>query len=318
MKNILVTNFSVKLFSLILAIGIWLHVATEKKHVTQIKVPIVLMTIPANLLTSNTYPVTAEVQIEATGKELLTIYFDEKRLEVDCRQAKLGNQIIKIETNQLKLASGIVPKVLAIHYPKQLVLEFDVLYSKKIPVSSSIQVDPAENHIWLKPILFEPPLVEAIGPRRIVSQIESVYSESLVLQDLQEDDLFNVKLDSRNYINTRFSPSIVRAKVDIQKRTSREIQDIFVVLINIPENSSAHLDTNRVTLLVSGGVEIVNNLKKEDINVYVDYQNFTTKGKEEVPPKIVVFKEVEWTIISPKVFRLIEGEDSLKHAGPWN
>ncbi|GAF86689.1 unnamed protein product [marine sediment metagenome] len=222
---------------------------------------------------------------------------------VDIFRARTGKRIVVINNADIFL-DGAEVRVVSIEEPQSIEINFDRLRTKRVSVKNRARFITEKGYVRVgKPVL-KPTRVVVKGPSRNIARIESVFTESAVIEGLENDTVAVVRIARPSGYKVSCSPQVVSIAVNVQKIVQRELKDIPVHLINVSRNVKALLDTAEVTLTIVGGEKVVANFTPNDLNVFVDYRKFMVDTVNEVSPTIVKFKEVKCVSISPRLFRL--------------
>ncbi len=153
--------------------------------------------------------------------------------------------------------------------------------SKEIPV----RIIPVGNLAFGKSIKSISPSVTTItvyGEQAAVDEIQQLDVE-IDVNGLEKDKVYNVTLKKPKGI-TELSSKSMSVNVSIANASTKEFKDISISTRNLADGLVAQAssdDDRKVTVVVSGSDDILENIKESDITAYVDLKNYGV-GTHEV------------------------------------
>lgn len=310
--NKITENMGLKVISLALAIVLWLYVTAQQLEVQTFKVPIELVNIPDGLvLTGKTFE-DADVSIKGARIDLLKLrLFGKLKAVVDCSDAKVGRVNMHLSPAALTLPEDFDIRNVSIDNPRIIVLEFEKLVTKSVPVKIAYRGQvPKDIIIRGKPIIV-PEKVEIRGPKRVVSSISVVSTEEIDLRGRKKKFSEEVPV-KKNRGDMEIKPQKVWVEIELSHRAVRTLANIPPTLLQDEESISVDYSPKTVSLTIEGPEEIVNNVAKDNVSIIIDA---TTKkeGTYRVEPQVIVPKGIEkyWLDIESfeiKVYRKSTGK----------
>lgn len=180
---------------------------------------------------------------------------------------KLGREIKDIKIN---------PTIAEVTVPIQKVKEVDI----NIKTTGELPKD-----LVLKSVNLLKNKVSIIGDQKALDTITSIDTEPIDLSKLKDERTnISAKLILPNNVKLVDNNNVVEGEVIL----NRVIQKNFTININpvnIQEGLNAKLDNTKVSIVVSGGRDIINTLEVKDIGAYV---NLETLGKGEYTLPITI------------------------------
>ncbi len=118
----------------------------------------------------------------------------------------------------------------------------------------------------------------------VLSGIESIEVQ-IDVNGLNDDKTFQTSIEKPLGVRS-MSEKNITVKVQMEKETSKEFQDVSIELRNLGDGLKAYGKTSTsVTVVVKGTSTLLNSLTTEDIKAYVDLTDLTA-GEWEVPVKV--------------------------------
>jgi YbbR domain-containing protein len=193
--------------------------------------------------------------------------------------------------------------------PDMISIELDKKIEKKFPISAeSIKVQIPEHYVQVGKIRFEPDSVTVSGPESKIIKMQSIPTELKEYKNKKKqfsDNIYVNKIDENVFI---YDVSKVKLFVDIQIIGEKVLEDVNIKVINVPVGYSVKVEPATVNLKIKGGINYVNEIKKEDISVEISwnkewekYRAYTEKLIIRHPNDVISYEEM------PKTFTVIVG-----------
>ncbi len=299
-------NLWTKVGALVLALLVWLHVATDKTYEVNYQVPLIVEHLPPNLTLVQPPPPKAKIKIRAKGKNLIGLYFQKLKVSLDLEGAKPGKLDYKLSPQDVKVSTGALTHRVEILSPHILKLRVDKYVSKKVDVISQVEAKPAPGFLQIGKITLTPTEVMISGPSREVRRITSVKTEKLDLLEVKTPISQVVKLIPP-LPHLEILPPSVSVFVDIQREVTRQIRGVPLQLTHFP--SGKGLEPDKVDLTVIGGEKLIEVLQPEDIKATVDYRQIWIKGRENLTAKIDLPANIKLIRVIPEKFKVVSGDE---------
>jgi YbbR domain-containing protein len=214
LRRHLVHNLGLKLTALLLALGMWLAVASSPSAEMALNIPIIFRNMPQNLeISSETIP---SVQVRIRGPERIV-----RRLEPAALHAEIDLMDIKAGEHTFDLTKAIsVPDKLEVSevVPSEFPIAFDARAVRRIPVHPRV-VGRFATGYSIRQIQSDPDLVEIVGPKKDIDRVESAITDPIDVSGVL-DRLSVVRLAyvPDPLIQVR-DPNAVRITITIKKET---------------------------------------------------------------------------------------------------
>jgi len=297
-------KLSLPLIALLCSLMLWLFVTLEKPFETTVEIPIRLVNIPDNLMPSDTLPSTARVLVAGSGKQILLLKYSKPELLINGQGAKRGPILFKLTGRNVRLAGDLKAKVLFVKSPSEITVNFDAVIRKQLPVVADINVSLSENRIMIGEPILTPNQASLRGPRANITQIGTLFTQPIRITNLMADTHFYAFIRRSNVVGGELNPNKVRVKIEVEQIKKREIKDVPIKLLDVPDEIRAELNTKTVSLVIAGAQKDVEMVKKEFVNVFVRYSRFSLEQLEEVEPTVSIIGDVQWSNVKPRTVRL--------------
>ncbi|MEO0276276.1 MAG: YbbR-like domain-containing protein, partial [candidate division WOR-3 bacterium] len=240
-------DFILKIFSLLIAVILWFHSATEKIYLAERDVILEYEELPSDI-TFREIPIKKiKVYFEAKGKDLLRLYFSKPKVCLNLKEVKEGKNVFKIKESDIKISGDIkVNKIILTE--KIISLNFEKKESKRVNVKIEWTGKPKEGYDILKVVPEEKEVI-ITGPKSVVEKINEVKCREL--------DVSGKKFPFYDYLQilspsmlVSVSPSSLRVYVEIEEKKLKEIEKEIGIIIS--KEYDAEIEPKKVKVKFSG------------------------------------------------------------------
>jgi len=208
----LLHNLGLKLTALLLAIGLWLAVASNPSSEVALSVPIILRSMPADVEVSSEKMPEAQVRIRGPERVMRRLQASDVHVEIDVGAMKPGER-----TFDLTRAISVPDRLeVAQVVPSEVHLVFDTRSVRTVPVKPRVIGTFAAGY-EIGQIVSDPANVELIGPKKQVDAIESAVTDPIDVTGL----LDRVTVARPAYVSDPLiqvtNPQPVRVTITMQK-----------------------------------------------------------------------------------------------------
>ncbi len=305
-KNALLSNPGAKIFALLLAILVWLHVVTGRSYEWQFQVPLRIKSIPKKMVIANELPEKIDVRFFGQGRQLLRVPHSKTAVELKITSRRTAPREHQLSPLNVDIPNGLKVEPREIVEPKAVTVELNKLITKKVKVIPHVHLQLANGYVQVGPIKVSPERVTISGPQKSLRRVYSLSLDSLSFSRIKRSISRSETVILPEGVNVTCSPSEVNLFIDIQALGERWIKDIPVKLRYLPKGRKARIEPSTVNLKVEGGIELLATLTPKDISAYIDYRRVKKRKKAELPaiisPKIA---GVKWIEARPERFTVV-------------
>ncbi len=152
--------------------------------------------------------------------------------------------------------------------PSSLKITIPIKKVKTVAVNVKTQI-PKNNSGNVKGLVPVEDKIDIAGDESVINNISELDTEYIDLNRVYGKDTIEAKLLIPKGVILVNSSDTVKLKVNLDKNTQKELS-LNIQKVNVSSNFNVTLDTDKVTVVVSGTENIINNLKVEDIQCSVD------------------------------------------------
>ena len=297
-----------------LAFLLWIFVVSEDRYTFIIDVPIEARNLSAKKALKKEAPASAKVRFSGTGRALfkawlLKDFYDEFKLVIDLERISEEHYFILNEYFAKYPQKVVIPRTFDINYievvyPREVHIVLDEYLVKEVPIRSKILVEPLPGYVLIGDIRFNPDQVEVAGPKEIVQTIEYIETESDTLSDLQFPVHNRIALNNPIPV-IELSSDYIAYDLDIQAISERIVSDIPVQVTRIPQGLRIFVNPRTVSLTVVGGVNRIEKITPEDIEITIDFRDQWNSQTQFYEPRVVVPAGLRWQDLSPRNLELV-------------
>lgn len=206
-------NLGLKLFSLILAVSLWLVVASNPNAEVAIDVPIEFHHIPENLeINSENIPM-AQVRVRGPEHLVHRLRPYDVHVEVELADARPGERTFDLTAQQVQQPRDLsVVQVV----PSQFHLSFDARMTRQIEVRPRVTGNFASG-LRIAEVVATPAFVTIVGPRARVEAIESATTDPVDASGVMTSQSFSTNVFVSDPLVQVVHPVPVHVTVIVEK-----------------------------------------------------------------------------------------------------
>jgi YbbR domain-containing protein len=298
-------SYKVPVIIFVLAFLFWFMVKMSKDYDYTLEIP--LEVINNNEEICLKYPAPQKVRVEFTGRgiELLQLNFYDPYYYVDLSAEKHSFELNLTEHPEyVRISDKLSVRVKSILSPHEIKFELDKQTEKKIPVNVRADIKTENGFIWVGMVAI-PDSVLVTGP---VSYVDTLKSLPTVKKNYT-DIALAFKDESELITNPRFygeyDPEKVEVSYDVQRLAEREIANVPVNVINVPDNREVVPLPSTVKVYVKGGEKILAEATSKDFEVIVDFERDWQPDATGVKASLRTDLNVSYLESRPPYFELI-------------
>ena len=276
-----ISDWGIKIGSLALAVLLWLHAVTEHTYEKSIDIDLVVEdphsepAIPA-VIVGNVLPEKVRVMVSGPGKDLLQLNPDIFKLRLQT-EGEAGAVIpYRLEPGDVESdPTELDVQIKDVVAPDQIEVVLDRRVERRVAVGPIVELETAEAYTQVGQLRIEPAHIEISGPQGHIDTVQVIYTDSLLLREVEEDVVRQLMLRKPEGIRIDLNPVAVTVTADIQILAEDEIGGIPVEVRYAGERTMV-TNPPRVQVKVRGGVDVVANLEtKAGLKLYVDYREYS-------------------------------------------
>ncbi len=278
LKSLFLKNRGKKILAVAFAVALWFSANIEQDVERGVLAEVNYANLSADLAIMNDPPQTLNLRVRGPRTQLSSLSPKNLIFTLDLSHASPGVSKFEIRTDQIKPPSGV--QVIGIS-PAEIKIDIDKIMQKEVAVKPAISIPDTGYEIVGEPKVM-PSRVRISGPRRVVSQIESVSTDLISTAGVKSSFTIEVPLKAPpgvEIVEKRFA----RVTVNLREKTVvKEFRDMNISLLNSNGVQFEPLGPLRAELIFEGPYNVIKDLNSDNIEVSVDVSKLKQNPRQRV------------------------------------
>ncbi len=298
-------SHKVHFFSILCALFLWYFIIVDNVLEQVVSIPLQLDNQPEGWILTEGIPSHVRVRLRGKGKHLLSLYFRSRSIKIDLNNEKVDTYFpITLEAVQRGLPEGLSLLPLEVIEPESVMVKLDRFEERRVPVQCELVIVPLSGYTQVGDIEYEPDTTVVSGPASLVEQISAVTTVPRTYRNVLKKLEGEIPLIEPAWKTVRYHEEKIRFSAGIQRIGERIMTEIPVQVVNLPANiKNVRIIPSTLSLTLQGGVNILSQLRKEDIQVTIDYSS--RRQGQQYRAAIIVPRDVMFTQVKPQFFEVI-------------
>jgi YbbR domain-containing protein len=210
-------NLGLKIFSLLLAIGLWLAVARDPVAEVAVNVPIEFHSIPENLEIDSENVPSAQVRVRGPSRLIHGLRTFDIHVQVDLTNAKPGERTFDLTAQQVSQPRNLdVVQIV----PSQFHITLDTRMTRTVEVRPRVTGSFASG-LRMSHVLASPAIVTISGPRSRVEAVEAATTDPIDATGVVTSQTFSTNVYVADPLIQVVRPTPVHVTVIMEKITGK-------------------------------------------------------------------------------------------------
>lgn len=244
-----VTNILLKITAVLLAVLLWFHVVSKKQYEYDITLPVTQFDLPTGVGPVSGFPDSLAVRVLADGKRLMRNDWKKAGLKIKGARLRRGiNSLdLNLETVSLVRAENVTLQELP--GAGTITVQLDRLDTLDAPIAARITVAPERGAMYITgAVNLTPNKTRIIGPASLLDQIDSIFTEPIILQNGDSVHNIYLKLQPPAEAGLRLLTDSILARVSFERAVTRRFEPLPVVLGRNATGGEAVFEPDRVAV----------------------------------------------------------------------
>lgn len=260
-------NFWKKTFAVLIAVILWFVANVEFDVEKSVDVKVKYSDLDPELIITNKPPEEINLRLRGPRSLLSSISNSNIVINLDLEDIKSGVSKFDIQEDQINLPREV--DIMAIS-PAEVTLNVDEKMTKTVRVEPNISMPDKGFRVVDQPAV-NPGKVKITGPRIIVSDLEKLETNPISIAGEKSRFSIQVPLQSPSSLINIIGQELVRVTVNIEEiNLEKEFKDLDIGIKNMNTENYSLSDNPRADLVFDGPYSLINELRSNDILVYVD------------------------------------------------
>lgn len=271
------SNIFLKITAVLLAILLWFHVVSKKHYDYGITLPVTEIDLPAGIGPVSGFPDSLVVRVNAEGKQLLRTDWKKAGLKIKATRLRRGINNLELNPETVSLVRAENVTLLDLPGAGSITIQLDRLDTLQVPIASRITAALNGGTMYVaEKVVLTPNRTRVIGPAALLSQIDSIPTESKVLTNGDSAHTMYVKLQPPTGI--RVQDDSVLARVLFEKAASRRFEPLPVTMGRNRLGGRVKIDPDRVAVDIRCPETIIDTISSSAIKAQVNNDDSIRDG----------------------------------------
>ena len=286
LKTYFKTDRAILMVCISIAFLFWLFtkLSYTTKSTISIKVNYVL---PADKILTVPPPDEIEMDLEASGWDLLYVHFFVNKINLDFNLTDNQSKTIIASTLKGKVSKQLKKTINILDIrPDNFTLNPEPFAEKEIEIILDNKIELAPQHFLKDSILIEPKKIKVKGPASIIRDINKWYTEPLIIKNAESSINKYISVKSHENQNITFNPQKVIFTANIESITQRDFE-IEIEKIAVPDDLLLVLLPKKVKVSCILGLNDYDDLSADQIKVVADFSKINIMENSEIKLDII-------------------------------
>ncbi|MDO9390997.1 MAG: CdaR family protein [bacterium] len=294
-------NLDIRLASLVLAMLMWFHAATEREYQQKIYCPVLVSNIPSGFVLAATPPL-VPCQIKAKGKDMIVFKLNPPKVLADMANRQVKKLTFDLSPELLRYPFNL-KAVEAAFVISEITVNLDRLGQKEVRVLPDVSGIPASGYIVCDSTAAEPSLVIISGPQRLLEKIDSVYTWPVKVDGRSENQRVRCRVAPPDTLLFRAEPESVWVKLCFEKTQERLYKNVPVALLNRGQGYLVSFSPGTIDLAVSGPQQVLQQAEAGQFKITLDLKGLAP-GHHRLQAVIELSDKLELIAADPRDFEV--------------
>ncbi len=297
-------NIGKKTLAVIIAISLWIVANLEFDIERNINIPIHFVNLKNDLVIVNKPPEKINLRMRGPRSKLSSFATSNISINYDLQDFKDGKRKINIRRDDVDVPREV--QLITIS-PVEIDLEIDKLVSKKVEIIPLID-NPDKGYEIVDTPKIEPSKVLLKGPEQVLNKLNEVYTTKISLEGEKSNFTIQVPLQLPSPLIQLPDNQLVKVTIDINEIVLiKEFKEVEIILKNFEDKKYEIISELKVDLIFEGPYNLINSLKSEDLEIFIDAINIKNKKLNKLDINVIYPnpESIKLTKISPEKIRII-------------
>jgi len=286
-KQLLLNNLELKIFSIILAILIWYIILGQEIIDAMFYVPIEFQNLPKSLEIVNDHKKVVEITLKGPSAFLNRLSPHDVKVSLDLSAAAKGEKSYYMNDFNIDVPLGVtVTKI----NPPSMKIAYDMIARREVPINVVLQGEVAYGY-KLTSVGVTPKSLLVEGPQRLVNALQMVNTDPVNVSGINENTRFSVSISSDLPAIRLIETNSVAVDVGIEEIYMEKIIEKIPVAVNNKSKVKSYSPSS-VDVVIKVSLRAKQEFSSNSIRAELDVQNLS-KGKHIIPVTIILSPEVK-------------------------
>lgn len=289
--------------SLLFAMGLWLTVAFSGEYFANLELPIKVINLPKGYAVSSQSIEKATLSLKGEGWKLAVLNMkSSKEYYVSALYDSVNRSVKLLESfgENNWIFSGV--QVIDIK-PDGISFSVEKIITRKLKVIPKAEISFSPGFYPTSDLTIIPESVYVSGPFSIVNSMNFAYTEEIKIANIE--GIANTEIPLERLKETVYEQNHVVAQISSQRVADKPFSGVRVETVNVPYGRELSLYPDEINIVLRGGINILAQLKKEDIKAFIEYSSAELDSIGSLEPIIETPKFIELVDKKPQRLKYI-------------
>jgi YbbR domain-containing protein len=259
-------HLGLKVVSVVMAVLVWLMVASEEAVERGLRVPLEFQQFPAGLELEGEPPTVVDVRVRGAESHVARIAPGDVVAVLDVGAAAPGQRLFTLSPEQVRVPFGV--EVVQVQ-PSTIAIMFGKSETRELPVQAQWEGDPAPGFV-VGAVKVDPQVVEVIGPAGALSRTTAAVTETVSVAGALQTFTKSVTIGFLDPALRLKSPRRASVTVEVLPGPRERRINVPVHLQHVHAALTAQASPAVVEVVLRGSREALSAVKDDEVTAYVD------------------------------------------------
>jgi len=290
------------LFFLTISAIFWIILSLSKTNDDIFIVPVKYINTPKDIEFSADLPSEIDIKLRDKGSVLLfninikqdSLIFDFKQHPEIKSSNKNSFPVSTTFEKQIKAKIPVSTQIIE-YYPSEIVIEKGVLKSKRVPVILLSDISCDSQYCMSEECKISPSSIKIYATQEILENIDTIFTDKLVLKDLTKPTEAIVNLKFPNKVKSETTS--VKVQVPVEIIIEGELS-VPVKVVNVPEQYHIKTMPREVIVKYNAGKSKFKHINASEFNLVIDYNEIIDSNSKS---QYIIVKKSPKDVINLKL-----------------
>lgn len=296
-------NFHIILISFLFSVILWVSISLSNDFYATFEFPVKLIDFPEGYTTGSLSQQKISVKIKGKGWKLIGVNLTSDASYVIPVGKKIGKRTINLYNflveNQWLTSDNEVINI----SPDTLSFFVEKISYKKVPIKPDLNLNFRTGYGLASKIIVSPESTVVFGPTSYLNSLDYAPTETIEYNDLTSKKTEIIPL--KNIYGMKYPHKNVSVTLDVQKIVDKNIDNLFVKVLDVPKDRNVLLLPNRIGIGISGGIDVLGKMDTSQVKAYINYREVVLDTLGSVEPHIELPENTTLLFIKPERLKYI-------------
>jgi len=282
-------NYKVFLVFVMISTIFWLLIKFSKQYTSIVQFPVEYTSIPNDLVWDAIPENSLYMSTTASGFQHLSYALWKQKVRLDMSKIRnlSGYQYYLIPKEQISEIIDQFPSNIELVYrsPDSIFFDLSKRIEKKVAVVLRDSLSLAPSFRFVKHAVVKPDSVVVSGPESVVSTINSIETELLVIDNIRKNTTESVKLKPLGHKKVEVANKYVEVSLEVEQFTQNTIE-VPIIIKNVPSGYLLKIFPDNVKVTFNTSLSNFEEIDQSSFYVIADYNKIKEANSQLIPLKL--------------------------------